>query len=130
MQRHEDADAVIKYRSDKFKRIYGNDYVNPFVNPRYKDLFRVFESIVEFVDVRADVKENGDPIIVMEPIDVDKYIKKYRELSDFPFGSDESMMKFLTISHDRGMEKMIDVVKKIEKYNLSHSELSCLPYVE
>lgn len=61
MQRHEDADAVIKYRSDKFKRIYGNDYVNPFVNPRYKDLFRVFESIVEFVDVRVDKLESQIP---------------------------------------------------------------------
>lgn len=129
MSQHDNVEHVIKYRSDKFKREYGEGYVNPFANPRYKELFRAFETVVEFNEFRVETKENGDPMIIIEPINVGEYKKKYKELDEFPFESDESMMNFLNWTHEHGREDMNCAIKKIKKYNITWGSYSVLPAI-
>lgn len=130
MLQYKNVEDTLKYRSEEFKQTYGDSYVNPFMIPRYKELFRAFEEIVEYTDFRVEKKENGDPIIIIEPVDIEKYKKKYKELDDFPFGSDKNMMEFLNWIHDFGTEKINNVTKKIKKYNISYSPYAALPLVE
>lgn len=127
---HEDADEILKYRSQKFKRKFEDQYVNPYVNPRYKSLFKMFESIVEYADFRVDTRENGDPVIIIEPIDKEKYMEKYKQTDIIPGYGLEFLIKHLNFVYDNGVEKMKKAVEIVKKQNITHSEMVPLPYVK
>lgn len=127
---HKDADEILKYRSQRFRRLFDPDrYINPYVNPRYKFLFKMFESIVEYADFRVDTRENGDPIIIIEPIDREKYMEKYKKTDIIPEYGLENLIDQINFVYDRGVEKMKEVVKDVKKQNMTHSELVPLPYL-
>lgn len=127
---HGDADEILRYRSQKFKRRFEDQYVNPYVNPRYKSLFKTFESIVEYVDFYVDTRENGDPIIIIGPIDKEKFMEKYRKSGILMDYGEKDLTENLDFVYKNGVEKMRSAVEVVKKQNMTHSGLVPLPYVE
>ncbi|MBR1988729.1 MAG: hypothetical protein IKA36_06820 [Clostridia bacterium] len=115
---YDDVEECWKWRQDRFRRIMGPDFVNPFTNRRRKEIFKLIEKVIKYVDVRCEHDENGEYHIIMKPLDIEKYTQREAyEREGLDVSNHEETMIIL---HDRANNAIKDCAEKINKFNLPY----------
>lgn len=113
---YDDFEECWKWRIERYRRLFGPGYVNPFRDMRRKEVFKLMENIFPYVEFRCVEESKGEWAIIIRPLDIEKYLQRdVYEKNEFDITSHEENMH---IFHKRGNDAIMAAADKINDFNL------------
>lgn len=113
---YDDFEICWKWRTERYKKIIGPGYINPFNNRRRKEVFKLLEKIFPYSEFRCIKEVDGEWAIIIKPLNIEKYLQRdVYEKNKFDITShEESILCF----HKRANDAIKEASERINKFNL------------
>lgn len=113
---YDDFEECWKWRMERYRKLMGPGYVNPFRNMRRKEVFKLIEKAFPYVEVRCVEEPKGEWAIIIKPLDIEKYLQRdvYEKNKYDITTHEENILCF----HKRGNDAIKAAADKINKFDL------------